>query len=332
MMTEKKSHMILKRLSKKRFLIQTFFSTTPSANQINFMESGINYLLRNSLYYMLVFLIALGLKYHYSRAGSDGLAWVLTPVAGLVELISGIPFENEAHAGYVSRGYRVIIASACAGINFLIIAFCMAAFAGLHAFERHRSKMLWLAIGFLGTYLLTIAANSLRIIVSIYSHNASIGLGWMTAARIHRLEGIVIYFFFLSLFYMIIKQVVCRFGGGPGYRKPAAGRPGGITTKYFRWACTGFIPLFWYGLVTLGVPLVNGAWQADATRFAEHSRMVLSTSIAVLGALFLLRIVGHTILCRFSKKNSAKRNDVLNGCNKKRSDSLTPFISHLLCR
>jgi hypothetical protein len=80
------------------------------------MESGMNHLLRNSRYYVLVFLTAWGLKYHYSRADSDGLAWVLAPTAGLVGLVSGIPFESEAHTGFVSQGYRVIIAPACAGI------------------------------------------------------------------------------------------------------------------------------------------------------------------------------------------------------------------------
>jgi hypothetical protein len=113
--------------------------------------------------------------------------------------------------------------------------------------------------------------------------------------------GFDIYFFFLSLFYMIISKVVYRFGGGAEYEKPAVLRPDGVQTRYFRWACTGLIPLFWYGLITLGVPLVNGAWQADATRFAEHSGMVLTASCAVLGALFLLRIVGHKILIRLRK-------------------------------
>ena len=164
------------------------------------------HLLRNSPYYILVLLIAWGLKYHYSRAGSDGLTWVLAPTAGLVELVSGVPFESEAHTGFVSQGYRVIIAPACAGINFLIIAFCMATFAGVHAFDRHRSKLFWLGTGFLSAYLLTIAVNTMRISVAIYSTRADIGLGWMTAARTHRLEGIIIYFFFLSLFYMIINQ------------------------------------------------------------------------------------------------------------------------------
>ena len=98
-----------------------------------------------------------------------------------------------------------------------------------------------------------------------------------------------------------MKQVVYRFGGGPGHRKSAAGRPDGIKTKYFRRACTGFIPLFWYGLVTLGVPLVNGVLRQDASRFAEHGIMVLAASSAVLGAVLLVRIVIHRIIAGWKR-------------------------------
>ncbi len=45
-------------------MVKFRLSLTTYANQMIFMENAIKYLLRNSLYYMLVFLIALGLKYH----------------------------------------------------------------------------------------------------------------------------------------------------------------------------------------------------------------------------------------------------------------------------
>jgi len=154
------------------------------------------HLLDNVAYYLLILLAAWGLKYHYSRAGAEELAWVLVPTAGLVELIGGIQFAYEAHTGFISRECRIIIAPACAGVNFLIIAFCMAAFSELHAFARHRAKLVWLCSGLLSAYLLTIIANAIRILISIYSHQINLQTGWLTAARVHRLEGIVIYFFF----------------------------------------------------------------------------------------------------------------------------------------
>ena len=52
-------------------------------------------LIKNSILYMAVLLMAVGLKYHYSHARSDDLGWILGPTAGVVEYFSGIAFEKE---------------------------------------------------------------------------------------------------------------------------------------------------------------------------------------------------------------------------------------------
>ena len=72
----------------------------------------------NAIFYLAVVLIAFGLKYHYSKAGSDALVWILTPTATLVEQISGIPFEYETGTGFVNSVHRIIIAPSCAGVYF----------------------------------------------------------------------------------------------------------------------------------------------------------------------------------------------------------------------
>ena len=99
---------------------------------------------------------------------------VLAPTAGLVELVSGITFEKEADTGFVAQGNQFIIAPGCAGITFLIIAFCMSAFSGMHAFKRHRLKLVWLGSALLSAYVLTIVINALRIFVSIKTYTADI--------------------------------------------------------------------------------------------------------------------------------------------------------------
>jgi hypothetical protein len=86
----------------------------------------------NILFYLAVAAVAFTLKSHYSRAGADDLFWILAPTAFLVEIVSGIEFTPESGAGYFSPGHRYLIAPACAGVNFLIVAFCMTAFAGVH--------------------------------------------------------------------------------------------------------------------------------------------------------------------------------------------------------
>ena len=249
-----------------------------------------NLVLQNAIFYLLALLIAFGLKYHYSRAGSDDLIWILGPTAKLVEHIGGIPFESEAGAGFVNHKLRVIIAPACAGVNFLIIAFCMAAFSGLHCFKRVRSKISWLTISALSAYLFTIPVNALRIILSIYVYDADIYSGWLTAQRVHRLEGVVIYFFFLSLFYRIILKATHHY-----LRKTAEKRSNGIhrnltSSDDIRRASAGWIPLFWYSLITLGIPLINAADSKNGIRFAEHSWMVITGCLMVIVALFLIQL------------------------------------------
>ena len=254
--------------------------------------------LQNGIFYILALVIALGLKHHYSLAGSDDLVWILRPIAGLVEHISGIQFESEANTGFISRGYGIIIAPSCAGINFLIMAFCMAVFSSIHVIKHCGSKLLWLAASLVCAYLLAVAVNTLRIIAAIYSYNADIYFGWFTPARVHRLEGIVIYFFFLCLFYMIIIKMVHRIRQGAGGKKVSAARYDCPKIDYLKWACTGLTPLFWYGLVTLGVPLFTGAFQENMNRFKEHSGMVISTSVIVLAIIFLVQLVRQRIVRR----------------------------------
>jgi exosortase K len=136
------------------------------------IDKGKVFVLQNGIFIVLASFLAVGLKYHYSEAGSEDLVWILRPTASLVEWISGIPFEEEAHTGFVSYARRIVIAPACAGVNFLIIAFCMAAFSSLHRIQRQRVKWLWLTGSLVSAYGLTVFANAVRIMVSIYSYDA----------------------------------------------------------------------------------------------------------------------------------------------------------------
>jgi exosortase K len=245
--------------------------------------------LKNAIFYLLALMIAIGLKYHYSRAGSDDLIWILGPTAGLVEWIGGIPFESETGAGFVNHKLRVIIAPACAGVNFLIIAFCTAVFSGLHYFKRIREKIGWLTISALSAYLVTIPVNALRILFSIYVYDADIYCGWLTVQRVHRLEGVVIYFFFLCLFYRIIMKTTHHYLRATAKKRGTGFRRNLALSGDNHWAAAGLIPLFWYGLVTLGIPLINAAYSKNGFRFIEHSGMVICGCLMVVAAIFLMQ-------------------------------------------
>jgi exosortase K len=261
-------------------------------------------ILKNLFCYILVVIIAVGLKYHYSKAGSDELIWILAPTAILVELTSGLPFEYEAQAGFVNSDRRIIIAPSCAGVNFLIIAFCMAAFCGLHLFRHHLHKLLWLTISGLNAYILTIAVNTLRIISSLYMYRMDIYGGWLTPERMHRFTGIVIYFFFLCLFYMIINKGLYRLCSKFKSKRSNKGEPGHARSNFFRWPSITVTPLFWYALITLGVPLMNAAFIGNGARFAEHIGTVAFGCIIVIAAVYLLRWLWQRLKSLISNKKS----------------------------
>jgi hypothetical protein len=48
-----------------------------------------------------------------------------------------------------------------------------------------------------------------------------------------------------------------------------------------KWLCTLVVPLFWYAMMTLGVPLANAAYRVNPARFAEHCLVVVSGCLIV---------------------------------------------------
>jgi hypothetical protein len=116
---------------------------------------------------------------------------------------------------------------------------------------------------------------------------AAYPMGWssLTAAEIHRLEGITVYFGGLLLLYALVQRV-----DEPGSPKRQR-REGG---PVFRYA----LPLACYYLVTLGLPLINGASQAGEA-FLTHAMVVL----LVPPALILLVCAGRWLFSRYPRRN-----------------------------
>ena len=254
--------------------------------------------LHTGLLCVLALFIALGLKYHYSRAGSDDLLWVLSPTAGLVEYLSGVRFEKEETTGYVNHERHVIIAPSCAGINFMIIAFCMTSFSGLNALGRSRLKNLWLGISFLTAYVLTLYVNAFRIIVSIHSYEAEWFQSWGPADMVHRIEGVFIYLSCLTIFYSMLGKILRWIQYKTGNKENRFDS----SPSFFKTASATFIPVFWYFCLTIGVPLLNRAYHKGGQRFVEHSLVVLSVSVLVFVIFFLAHLsckrLGIKIKCR----------------------------------
>ena len=139
----------------------------------------------------LIGLAMWGLKRHYSTAEVEDLRWILWPTGRLVAVATGSPFEFEWGAGFLSRQHLFLIEKSCAGVNFMIAALGMTGVALARAGGRGPS-LVGRSVAL--SYVAAVLVNALRIVLAIWLASANVGSGWWTAARIHRLEGIVVYF------------------------------------------------------------------------------------------------------------------------------------------
>jgi exosortase K len=147
-----------------------------------------------------------GIKRHYANADVADLSWILEPVARLTGLVSGVTFEWEAGSGYLCRERFFVIAKPCAGVNFLLAAFGMVAFLLSDRARSLRTSAGLTLISLTIAYMAAIGANTLRIAVALAIAAHPLTSAWLTAARIHRFEGVAVYFGMLALLHLGVQR------------------------------------------------------------------------------------------------------------------------------
>jgi exosortase K len=230
----------------------------------------------------VILVCAFALKLHYSAASANQLRWILAPTTAFVEYTSGVSFDFESHAGYLSSDRSFLIASSCAGVNFLITAFLV---LSLGQMVRDRSAgTSWVLIPTLLTiaYLVTIVANTARITIAMRLQKIPAGAGWLPPEQLHRLEGIFVYFGFLLLLFVISEKMNSVKAAG-----------------LFR---RSLFPLLLYYAMMLGIPLVNGAWR-QGYDFWEHALFVLLIPLLVILPLAACRFYGYRFRYKFEPTN-----------------------------
>jgi len=212
-------------------------------------------------------------KHFYSTAGAEDLRWILLPTTVLVEMLTGKVFEFESRAGYMESDHHFLIGNSCSGGNFFLTAFLLLSIVWMQ-------KPVWINLPFslLAAYISTVVSNAVRISLSMSLQTRAIEFGWFDAARIHRIEGILVYFGSLLLLYEI---ALCsgRF---------RTGRPHHFVK----------IPLITYYAVALGIPFANGAFH-QGSRFWEHAVFTISLPMLIVLAVRLYRSQGVWKRLRF---------------------------------
>jgi len=229
--------------------------------------------LRSRKLYQLASVIsaaALG-KLFYSTANVNQLRWILAPTSFCVELVTGETFRFESYAGYINEDNSFLIADSCSGVNFLIAAFLMLSVLTLWGKKEVAWHAFPIAVG--AAFVTTIAANTVRIAVALKLHRMNEGALWINPEQMHRLQGIFIYFGFLLLLYFLYEKL--NRGDRIEIAKPMSfiRRP--------------FVPLMIYWLVTLGIPILKGAYQKGST-FWEHLAFVVLTPLILIIPFILI--------------------------------------------
>ncbi|HSD86929.1 MAG TPA: exosortase K [Kofleriaceae bacterium] len=206
--------------------------------------------------------VALG-KQFYRDASAADLRWILAPTAKLVSWFTGGHFTYESGAGYADYHIGFIIAPPCAGLNFAMAAFLTLLLGSLAVMTSMRALAVRVAVAGVAAYLATIVVNTIRISIAVAMHRGSIDIGSMDRAEAHRLEGILVYLGGLCLLYALARAIES------GKRH-----------------VTFAIPIAAYLVITLGLPLVNGAGARG--EFAHHAMWVLMACAVVMALAFVI--------------------------------------------
>jgi len=152
-------------------------------------------------------LIAWGLKRHYAAARADDLLWILSPVARLVGVMTRTSFALQPGEGYFSRDRLFLIEKSCAGINFMIAAFGMLMLALLHRVGSRFSAARVLSVSLLASYSAAVLVNAVRIAIAMWLAAHPVARSTFSAADVHRIEGIVVYFGGLVLLHEMAQRL-----------------------------------------------------------------------------------------------------------------------------
>ncbi len=237
---------------------------------------------------MMAMVVMVMLKRHYSMAGPEQLLWILLPTARLLALLTGTDPVWEAGVGYVDFSRGIVIAPACAGVNFVIMAFALAVFCGLARLRRFSVLAAWLAFSFFGAYICTLGTNTLRIAVSMALYRADIYNTWLSPAALHRLVGVWLYLGALGLFFKGLAPIIDSFAA---HFEPCC------RSNHLIWP--SWLPLGWYLLGAVGVPAVNLVFRRPPPAFGKHCLMVVASAVI----LWIVVVVMRRLVDRYGNRN-----------------------------
>lgn len=151
-------------------------------------------------------MLFVGLKFLYTKAASDDLLLLLSPVNFFVGLFTGQTSFYELEIGYIYSGLNISITKECSGFQFWVLSFLIFSISTQTLLRKSGVKLLSILLIFFLTYLITLIANTSRIICSIYFMTP---LTWinLSSIQIHEILGVIIHLLFLVAFYLLFQSI-----------------------------------------------------------------------------------------------------------------------------
>lgn len=227
------------------------------------------------LWWLLVGLVALLLKYHYSSAEPAQLAWMLRPLALTLEWCSGYHFYADEFGQWVSIGADVRLVKACAGINFMLMSALVYAWmlrpsvdAARNYCSRLQRYALRIAALCMAAWLTTLLANTLRILLAmqINQHIGDAQVLGLDHSTLHRWLGMGVYVPLLSLQLQLGNQIR------------------GSTYSY-RWIVFG--PVLLYLGLLVAVPMITANAFQQPVLFMQHTLQIIIVTSVISGGFGL---------------------------------------------
>ncbi len=160
------------------------------------------------LYYLIMIVFFVILKFAYTLAETNHLTFLLTPTTKIIELVSGFQSVYIDNKGYYFQQLNIVIDKSCSGFNFLILNFLMLTFLFLNYFKKGKDKITAVFTALIIAYVFTIIINSFRINTAIIFEDKIALFVNLNRDIIHQAIGIIINLTFLILIYLITEKIL----------------------------------------------------------------------------------------------------------------------------
>lgn len=152
-------------------------------------------------------LVIWGMKRHYAGARADDLRWILSPTTQVVSVMTGTAFAWQPGEGYFSRDRLFLIEKSCAGINFMVSALGMLTLVLVQRAGSGMSATRVVGVSLAASYVAAVLVNAVRIAVAMWLAGHPAPLSTFSAADVHRVEGIAVYFGGLVVLYELVQRL-----------------------------------------------------------------------------------------------------------------------------